>query len=888
MAFLFTDIEQSTANVVALGDERYADLQDVHRALVRDAMHAHGGIERGTEGDAFFVVFEDAAAAVAAALDAQRAIELHDWAGHPVRLRIRVGVHAGAAVVRDGDYVGFDVNKAKRVADAGHGGQVLVSDAVRKMVEVSSVPGGSTWTDLGVYRLKDVPAPERLHQVTADGLQSDFPALRARPAGQRHLPSPLTTFVGRREEVRHVHDLIADSRLVTLTGVGGCGKTRLALAAAAQVDDEALFCDLSDVGDDDDLRRVLARALGMDAAGGASGSTAEAWAFVTDRLEADGTLLVLDNCEHVVDAAAELVEDLLQACPGLRVLATSREGLDAAGERVWSVPSLDLDADAVRLFAVRAKALRPDFELGEELEHVRAICRRLDGLPLAIELAAAQVSHLGVSQIAGLLDDRFATLTGGRRRVQCQQTLQAAMDWSWDLLDEAERRLLARIAVFHGFDLAAAAEVCGHDGVDVVRGLRSLVLKSLVRAEHRDGTVRYGYLQTVRMYAESRLVESGEADAIRDRHRDHYVGLLERRTEQGTETFFSNTSLDEEAENIRAAWRWSEAQGRWNLVARLLVTSVVLWRSSGDDRSREEAAEAALAAGQLDHELAGRLHACLAYHQMGVRGDVAAADASAAAALDRLEGPSPWRYLALTTAAYAAATSRVKDQSDGGSLRFADQALEVCDALGDAWAASGHGTRGTTLLARGRIDEAAVSYARALRPTLENPPRHPIHTGALDGIGACRYAMADRWTSELEDVWQRAKSFVEGPAVPALALELAGRGRPDLARQPLDAWLQMVRGRAPRLALRVLLVYAGAVAGLALDWPRAAQLLGAGAAGGIILNRPAMVVYQHALAHVRRELDPDEGRRWRDLGREMPLEHALDFALDPAWRPLRS
>jgi len=531
VTFLFTDIERSTQTVGKMGDEPYAKVQDVHRELLRNAFRSNNGVEVGVDGDAFFVAFARAGDAVAAAIDGQLALA----AGS--QLRVRMGIHTGEAVVRRNNYVGHDVHRAKRVCDAGHGGQILLTQTTAELV------GTASMMDLGHHRLKDLEEPQHLYQVRAEGLETNFPPLRTMESFVHNLPPQRTSFIGREREIAEVRALLGEHRLVTLTGIGGCGKTRLALQLGAELlgeyPDGVFFADLSPLSETDVIVATVARAVGIsmntDIGAGLSVS-APAEELLLNFLARRKCLIIIDNCEHVLDESASVADTILEQCPNVTLLATSREALSVEGEQSWRVPSLSVPkgsdvraSEAVGLFIARAKAVRPDFDLtAQNAGAVAEICRRLDGIPLAIEFAASRVAHLPPHEIAERLDDMFRLLIGGRRRAQRQQTLQAALDWSFNLLTEPERILLRRLAVFAGsFTIPAVEGICAGDGLErtsLVDLIGSLVAKSLLHTEGAEA--RYRLIETVRIYAAEKLKESGEADEVRSRHRDWYQAWL--------------------------------------------------------------------------------------------------------------------------------------------------------------------------------------------------------------------------------------------------------------------------------------------------------------------------------------------------------------------------
>jgi predicted ATPase/class 3 adenylate cyclase/DNA-binding CsgD family transcriptional regulator len=581
VTLLLADVEGSTRLWETQAEVMAAAIARLNQ-VVCDVIAAHDGVrpvEQG-EGDSFVAAFARASDAVAAALELQRA---------PLApIRLRIGVHTGEVQLRDeGNYAGPTINRTARLRDLGHGGQTVLSGATEAMV-VDRLPEGAWLTDLGTHPLRDLPRPERVVQLCHPDLVNEFAALRVSgTVVSQHLPVQLTSFVGRDAQIHEVRQLLAQNRAVTLTGAGGVGKTRMAIQVAAamagEFSDGVWYVDLAPITDAELVAVTVARALGLPDQPGRS-TMDTLLRFVRDRQ----LLVVLDNCEHLLDACAELVVALLSGAARLTVLATSREAIGVAGEVSWRVPSLSLDGDAVELFAERARRARPDFTLTDDhAATVGEICARLDGMPLAIELAAARVRALSLAEILDSLHDRFRLLTGGARTaVRRQQTLRASVDWSHALLTEPERVLLRRLAVFlGGFDLAAAQAVAG--GGDVARyqvldQLTLLVDKSLVVAEDTGGRTRYRLLETVRQYALEKLGESGEADAVRSRHRDHYTALaavLDSPADTDYEQRLEQAEL--EIDNLRAAFSWSRENSDIELALALASSLQPLWLGRG-------------------------------------------------------------------------------------------------------------------------------------------------------------------------------------------------------------------------------------------------------------------------------------------------------------------
>ena len=540
VTFLFTDVEGSSR----LWEEHPDTMKSAlarHDQILRDAIATHDGYVVKMTGDGAHAVFGNAEHAVAAAVLVQDMLAEVDW-GEPGSLLVRIGIHTGPAEARDADYFGPAVNRAARLMSAAHGGQVVVSLVTAELVR-DLLPDGVALKDLGEHRLRDVSSPERVFQLMRFGLERDFPPLRSLDVLPTNLPRQLTSFVGRDDEILQLRGLLDDHRLVTITGVGGVGKTRLSIQVAADVlasfTDGAWIVELA-AADAESMHAVFAAVLGTRLR---PGSTVRD--DVIEFLARRDLLLVVDNCEHLVADVATFVEDVLARAHGVRVLATSREPLGVVGEQIWPVRSLEV-ADpgsslesvsataSARLFVDRARLADADFDLdSRNAASVVEICRRLDGIPLAIELAAARTASLQSSEIAGLLDERFRLLAGSRRRgVERHQTLKAAVDWSYALLGELERSTFDRLGVFAGsFDATAVEAVvadAGIDRFDVLGAIDELVAKSMLVGQPIEqlGT-RYELLETLRQYALDRLDDRAETDECRRRHAAHFAGVAE-------------------------------------------------------------------------------------------------------------------------------------------------------------------------------------------------------------------------------------------------------------------------------------------------------------------------------------------------------------------------
>ena len=710
VTLLLADVEGSTRLWESQPKEMTAALARLN-SIVSDVIAAHDGVrpvEQG-EGDSFVAAFARASDALAAALEMQRA---------PLApIRLRIGLHTGEIQLRDeGNYAGPTINRTARLRDLGHGGQTLLSGATESLV-LDGLPCGAWLSDLGTYALRDLPRPERVIQLCHPDVVNEYPPLRvSKTITSQRLPAQLTSFVGRDAELAQVRGLLSENRLLTLTGAGGAGKTRLAIEVAGRLSGEfadGVWCvDLAPLTDPELVPLTVARAFGLPDQPGRS-TMDILIRFVADRQ----MLVVLDNCEHLLDASATLVNELLGAAAGLTLLATSREPIGVAGEVSWRVPSLSLADEALELFTDRARRARPDFTVADDNAAVVAeICTRLDGLPLAIELAAARVRALSLAEILDSLHDRFRLLTGGARTaVPRQQTLRASVDWSHALLSEPERVLFRRLAVFQaGFDFDAAQTVASDGEVEryqVLDQLTLLVDKSLVVAENASGRTRYRLLETVRQYAQEKLGESGEADAVRASHRDHFTkmaALLDAPAGSNYEQLLEQAET--EIDNLRAAFARSRENSDIELALTLASSLQPLWQARGRLREGLGWFDAALA--DLDANLPGvtpavraRALADRATHAIRMGFADSLDQAQQALAIARDVGDPALLARALTPCGYIAAFTNPAV----GHGYFAE-AIELARSVGDGW-------RLSQVLAWKSVAELAAGDVNAGRTT---------------------------------------------------------------------------------------------------------------------------------------------------------------------------
>ena len=865
ITLLFTDIEGSTDLVRHLGDSSYARVLTEHRTLLGKICRREGGKEIGHQGDGLFVAFPRAEDAVAAAVACQRAILEHAWPDGIVP-RVRMGIHTGEPASEAGELVGLDLHRAARICAAGHGGQILVSAAAATLIQ-GHPSAEIALRSLGSHCLRDLPQPEKIFQALHPDLPDNFPPLRLADSAPSNLPVRQSSFVGRDHELAEIRRLLFTTSILTLTGIGGSGKTRLATeAAAGAVDalpDGAWLVELGVLAEGDLVVNTVASTLNVRAG---PASTLEA--ALLEYLRTRTLLLILDNCEHLAAACAAFVGTVTRSCPNVRVLATSRESLNVPGEVVWPVPSLSIpvsdDAaslddlmryEAPRLFVERAAAIRPGFApTRQDARAVAAICRRLDGIPLAIELAAARVQVLSIEQIADRLDERFRLLTGGSRTAAPRQrTLRGALDWSYDLLSAKERALLGRLAVFAGgWTLEGCEAICGGDGVDasdVLDLLTQLISKSLVVMETQGDEVRYRMLETVREYGAERLVEAKESAVIRTRHRDWYLVMAEQAEAAlgGADQVTWLRRLQAEYDNLRAALEWSRA----------------------GEGSTDEGMRLALGLWQFWY----------------VRGDFSEGRMWLETMLRRYLGRDVLRAKVLREAGFLA--WRQGDYSAAADL--GSDGLTIFRDLGDIAGMGGAlYLLGNVAFYQGDLGRAKTLHSEslALRRRTGDKRRIAISLNSLGEVAraegdyrTARAAYEESLALAREAGDQRGAATATGNLGYVALQEGDAERAARLLREGLSSAKQLVH----KLGIAGYLAGLAGAAGLAREYPRAARLIGATrallATLGASLTTPDRSRYESTIETTRAALGDATYSQLVEEGAVMTLEQIVDYAL---------
>ena len=861
VTFLFSDIEGSTRLLQSLG-ERYPEVLETHQRLLREAFQAAGGTVVGTEGDSFFVVFPGAAEAVASAVAGQRALEDNEWP-EGVRVRVRMGLHTGAGTLGGDNYVGLDVHRAARIAAAGRGGQLLLSETTRALVE-EALPGHVTLRDLGDHRLRDLDRAERLYQAVIPGLPSDFPPIRSAEPRLGNLPTSLTSFVGRERALRDVKDLVSRSKLVTLTGPGGTGKTSLALRAAAdlqaEMEDGAFLVRLGSISDPDLVIPTIAHAFGI-----AEQAEHPPLELLIEHLRAKNVLLVLDNFEQIM-AATEAMGELLGQLPRVRTIVTSREPLGLQGEQQYPVPPLEtpdvanlpaLDRlaryEAVSLFIARASAVRQGFTLtADNAGAIAEICSRLDGLPLAIELAAATTKVLNPQAVLARLVQRLPLLGGASRDVPARQrTLRDTIAWSYDMLPEQQRVLFARLSVFvGGFTLAAAESVCGDAIDDTFEGVASLVNKSLVRqVETPAADPRFAMLSTIREFAADQLAAASQEEAVELLHAQYFLALAERAEPQltGSGSASALNALAAEDDNLRAALDRAMSRSWIDIALRLGAALWRFWQMRGHLREGRE-----------------RLGRVLA--MPGVEADPAAqiAALSAAGSLAYWMGDLPAAQRAYED---ALALSR----EDGDPRTIAECLYNLAFPV--------H-LQGADVEASAHLHEAASLFQRAGDRAGRAKTLWGL-AGMIEADDAASMAMALEALGIFQELGDR---FHEGWVLQSIAVTARNLGMVDESRDRLAQGMEIFRAAGD---LSAMVVFLGTFANLAAfegDVARALRLGGAAAASrdatdaGLAAWIGATEERQRLVERIA--TDADAAQLWAE-GQAMSVDEAVDYALTP-------
>ncbi len=895
-----------------MGHEAYAGILADHHRLIRTGIAAHGGREIDTQGDGFFVVFTSATQCASAAIAIQRALAAHGWpAGE--RVRVRMGIHVGEASETTTGLVGFDVHRAARVAAVAYGGQILLSETAALLAR-DALPEGTSLRDLGLHRLKDLGRPQRLFQLNADGLEGDFGPLRSldHPLLANNLPAQSASFIGRDRELEEARALVHSARLVTLTGAGGCGKTRLALELATEfldgASDGVWLIDLAAVSDESMVASTAAGALGIR--GRPGGSDLDA---LLDALAVQEALLILDNCEHLIATCAEVADAILRRCPKVRLLATSREPLGVGGETVYRVPSLSLpspdddpaslsSSDAVVLFLERAWAQGAELTLDDQTgPTIASTCRRLDGMPLAIELAAARLRSLSVFELHDLLDARFRLLTGGSRgALERQQTLRATVNWSYSLLVETERLLLGRLSVFvGGFDLDAASAVCALgeiDRFDVADLLGSLVDKSLVVADPSAGRVRYRLLETIRQFASERLMETAapEAAALAEAHGQYFLALAETASEhlRGPNPGPWFARLDADQANLRRAIeRASEDAGLTDQALRFAVALGYYWFARARRREAFGLVMPALERPEAKEDPELYLRALWFAASFATAVDRKTADrlveegATATLEVDD-EGLRIWAMVGQAAARGSAGQTEA-------ALELAEEALERARAIDDDQLVSECGLM--VFVFSSRLDPARAEEVH--KESMGRAERsgnllltHDLHTFAgqraleLGDLSAARLHLTR--AAEVGRVFGAATQYVAGP----MALLLRAEGAHDGAILLLRDVIRTTRRVGDHGGLGFAVLGLACLAGDRADWELAAKLHGASQAITDQINQPWLRedwVRESSIETIRSNIGEEEFERAFARGRELSLDEAIELVLgvETAARP---
>ncbi|MDX2080961.1 MAG: adenylate/guanylate cyclase domain-containing protein [Terrimicrobiaceae bacterium] len=870
VTFLFSDIEGSSR----LWERFPVDMGPAlvrHDEILRTEIENASGHVFKTVGDAFCAAFSNPASALSAAVEAQRRLFSEDW-GATGPLRVRMGLHAGPAEFRNNDYFGGTLNRVARICAAGHGGQILASETLRSMLESDGVD----FLALGDFRLRNLNRVERIYQVRVPGLPSHFPPLRSQQNLPHNLPVAPTTFVGRESEIEQIKELLTRSRLLTLLGTGGTGKTRLAIESGREMleayPDGVWLVEFATATEPDQVAPAVAGALGVREEPGR-----DLLESVGEFLQPREMLLIFDNCEHLLDESSRVASRLLATCPKIRILATSRQALRARGETTWPVrPLTSFDVwgrardravtaaeissfEAVRLFVERARAVQPSFELTDaNAPDVARICWRLDGIPLALELAAARLRVLTPAQISERLNDQFRLLKNGAGTVlPHQQTLRALIDWSYDLLEPRERLLFHRLGVFAGGRTLESVEaVCTGGEIesdDVLDLLQQLADKSLIFIEAEDGRdARYTLIESVWQYARERLRESGEFDTLRDRHLDFYLALTESAAPHlnGPDPAGWVHRLRSEFLNLRFALEHAaERAGGAETALRLVVSLERFWEICGNLEDARKAVDAILSRP------------------------------------DASEFPNLLARALLCAARIAWAQDRYAD-----GLALQDRAKPLLEETGDETALGFfHGYRGFLEFSSLDIEEARKSFENALAigERLQHPKILAIAHAGFGSIAAQEGRLEEALEIKL-DTLSRFRAvgdrWIVGYSLWGVAQVALALGQPGRAREALREWAGIARELGNRWSLPYLVQHLADAARLEGKLDLAARLFGAAEslreALAIRLTPSEEVQYHRSISDLRERLPASEYETLWQAGRHLRREAAIELALE--------
>jgi predicted ATPase/class 3 adenylate cyclase len=902
VTFLFTDIEGST-----LRWETHRETMDRavkrHDALLRSAIEANDGHVFKTVGDAFCAVFARVSDAVEACAHAQRALDAEDFSAVG-GLRVRSALHTGEAFERSGDYFGPAVNRVARLLAIGHGGQVLVSGATREIAH-GNLPSGASLVDLGSQRLKDLTEPEQVWQLIIAGLPSEFPALKSLETVPNNLPIQPTSFRGREHDLEELKQLLRENKLVTLVGSGGVGKTRLALQAGADLLDDypdgVWLVDFAPLTDPELVSSVVARVLGMTQQDGLRiDESIPVW------LKRKTLFLMLDNCEHVLGSVASIADSILRSCPGVRMLATSRQALDVGGEDVFRLPSLDvpdnipiltatlaMESGAVVLFVDRARAVEKSFALTNDNAPIVAdICRRLDGIPLAIELAAARVKVLSVPNLAQRLNDRFKILTGGSRSaIPRQKTLSALIDWSYDLLTAQEQLLFTRLGIFSsGFSLGAATAVCAGDGIDetdVLDLLASLADKSLVLADTSGDRERYRLLESTGAYALEKLASTRTGAAFGRRHAEFFRELALTADEhygEGSRAAWT-ADIEREFDNYRGALEWALTRGNDAVIGGTIAGALgMFWANGGLAVEGHYWCELALArVSETEYPRAvARMSHAIAWSSVGKRKYDAALRALR---LFESLGDSRWATRSRGSVAWHLMLMGRPDEA----RHEIEQALSAARACGDTWFVSFClNVKATIEFELGNISVAREAYAQSL--AIYKSLRNELGVAAVLGnlaeleFNQERSEEALRLASEASEIRQRGKNVADlaSSRCNMAAYNIALGNFPAALVLAKDA-LHVARQGRQEVLMAIALQHLGLLSAIAGDERRAAHLLGYVDARFRTLDyeRESTEKYGHGelIAALRKNFSDDEIGTLAAAGADWSEDQAVEVAL---------